>query len=45
LSTGISKALLPTTAGLVTAIASLYFSINLQQRARIEIHKVSDKLV
>ncbi|MCB1858001.1 MAG: MotA/TolQ/ExbB proton channel family protein [Gammaproteobacteria bacterium] len=45
LSSGISKALLPTTAGLVTAIAALFFSINLQQRAETEINRVRDKLV
>ncbi|MCP3866903.1 MAG: MotA/TolQ/ExbB proton channel family protein [Gammaproteobacteria bacterium] len=44
LSVGISKALLPTTAGLVTAIAGLYFSNDLQQRSRTQIHQVSDKL-
>ncbi len=45
LSSGISKALLPTTAGLVTAIAALFFSINLRQRAETEINRVRDRLV
>ena len=31
---GISRALLPTTAGLVTSIAGLYFSTDLSRRAR-----------
>jgi len=41
---GISRALLPTTAGLTTAIAGLYFSVNLKHRARIEQQKARDRL-
>ncbi len=33
---GISKALLPTTAGLVTAIIGLYFSVDLDRRTRLK---------
>lgn len=42
---GISRALLPTTAGLTTAIAGLYFSANLKHRARIEQQKARDRLI
>lgn len=41
---GISRALLPTTAGLTTAIAGLYFSVNLKHRAKIEQQKAQDRL-
>lgn len=41
---GISRALLPTTAGLTTAIAGLYFSVNLRHRAKIEQQKAQDRL-
>lgn len=41
---GISRALLPTTAGLTTAIVGLYFSANLKHRARIEQQKAQDRL-
>lgn len=41
---GISRALLPTTAGLTTAIAGLYFSANLKHRAKIEQQKAQDRL-
>ncbi len=44
LASGISVALITTTAGLVTAISGLFFSANLQQRAKTEIHKVADHL-
>lgn len=41
---GISQALLPTTAGLTTAIAGLYFSVNLRHRAKIERQRAQDQL-
>lgn len=41
---GISRALLPTTAGLTTAIVGLYFSVNLRHRAKIEQQRARDRL-
>ncbi|MCG8324024.1 MAG: MotA/TolQ/ExbB proton channel family protein [Thiotrichales bacterium] len=41
---GISRALLPTTAGLVTSIAGLYFSTDLKQRARSRTDQARDHL-
>lgn len=41
---GISRALLPTTAGLTTAIAGLYFSVNLRHRAKVERQRAQDRL-
>lgn len=41
---GISRALLPTTAGLVTSIAGLYFSTDLNRRARSQLDKTRDLL-
>ena len=41
---GISRALLPTTAGLVTSIAGLYFSTDLNRRARAQIEKTRELL-
>jgi biopolymer transport protein ExbB len=45
LASGISTALITTTAGLVTSLAGLYFSSNLEHMAEIEIHRTADKLV
>lgn len=41
---GISRALLPTTAGLTTAIVGLYFSVNLRHRAKVEGQRAQDRL-
>ncbi len=41
---GIGRALLPTTAGLTTAIAGLYFSVNLRHRAKVERQRAQDQL-
>lgn len=41
---GISRALLPTTAGLVTSIAGLYFSTDLNQRAKNKTDQARDHL-
>ncbi len=41
---GISRALLPTTAGLTTAIVGLSFSVNLRHRARLERQQAQDRL-
>lgn len=41
---GISRALLPTTAGLVTSIAGLYFSNDLNRRARAHTDSARDLL-
>jgi len=44
LASGISTALLTTTAGLVTSLSGLYFSASLKQRAVLETHKAADQL-
>jgi len=41
---GISRALLPTTAGLVTSLAGLYFSTDLKNRTDIYAEKAKDLL-
>ncbi len=41
---GISRALLPTTAGLVTSIAGLYFSTDLSRRASVRTDEARDHL-
>ncbi len=45
LASGISTALITTTAGLVTSLAGLYFISNLEHMAELEIHRAADKLV
>lgn len=45
LAAGISEALLTTTAGLVTAIAGLYFGAHLRRRAQVESNRLADRLV
>ena len=42
---GVSRATIPTMAGMVVAISGLYFSVRLQRRAKIEVQKLSDQLV
>jgi len=42
---GVSKATVPTMAGMTVAISGLYFSYRLQRKAKIEIQKISDRLV
>ncbi len=44
MATGISRALLPTTAGLVTSLAGLYFSSDLDRRAKLQAEKAQDLL-
>ncbi len=44
MASGISRALLPTTAGLVTSLAGLYFSSDLDRRARLQAEKAQDLL-
>lgn len=43
-ASGISQALLTTTAGLVTSISGLYFSTHLQYRVKIEAQRAADLL-
>lgn len=45
MAAGISQALLTTAAGLVTSLTGLYFSSNLENRAKVEIQKASDLLI
>jgi len=44
MASGISRALLPTTAGLVTSMAGLYFSSDLDRRAKLQAEKAQDLL-
>ncbi len=44
MATGISRALLPTTAGLVTSLVGLYFSSDLDRRAKLQAEKAQDLL-
>lgn len=44
MASGISRALLPTTAGLVTSLAGLYFSSDLNRRAKLQAEKAQDLL-
>jgi biopolymer transport protein ExbB len=44
MAAGISRALLPTIAGLVTALAGLYFSADLNHRVKIQLEQAKDLL-
>jgi biopolymer transport protein ExbB len=44
MASGISRALLPTTAGLVTSLLGLYFSSDLDRRAKLRAEKAQDLL-
>lgn len=44
MAAGISRALLPTIAGLVTALAGLYFTSDLDRRVRLNLEKAKDQL-
>lgn len=44
MANGISRALLPTIAGLVTALAGLYFSTDLDRRVRVQLEQAKDLL-
>lgn len=44
MAAGISRALLPTTAGLVTALVGLYFTSDLNHRVKIQTEKAKDLL-
>ena len=45
MAAGISKATLPTMAGLVTAVAGIAFSTVLERRAERAVSKLEDKLI
>jgi biopolymer transport protein ExbB len=44
MASGVSKATIPTMAGLVAALSGLYFATWLEQKARTEVEKVEDLL-
>lgn len=44
MAAGISRALLPTIAGLVTALAGLFFSSDLDKRLKTQLEEARDKL-
>lgn len=44
MASGISRALLPTIAGLVTALAGLYFSSDLDRRVKLYLERAKDLL-
>lgn len=41
---GVSKATIPTMAGMVAALSGLWFSAHLEKKARVEVEQVEDKL-
>ena len=45
MASGVSKATIPTTAGMVAALSGLYFSVRLQRFARDESEKLADQMV
>lgn len=45
MATGVTKATIPTMAGMVAALSALYPSVSLQQRARSETQRTADLLV
>jgi biopolymer transport protein ExbB len=45
MASGVSKATIPTMAGMVASISGLYFSTALDRRSRREVQKVADELV
>ena len=44
MASGISRATLPTMAGMVVALPGLYFCLQLEQRARISTQRLADRL-
>jgi biopolymer transport protein ExbB len=44
MAAGVSKATIPTMAGMVAALSGLYFSVQLQKFAKDESHKLADKM-
>jgi len=44
MASGVSKATIPTMAGMVAAISGLYFSVRLQRFARDEAEKLADQM-
>jgi biopolymer transport protein ExbB len=44
MASGVSKATIPTMAGLVAALSGLYFATWLEKKARTEVEKVEDLL-
>jgi len=45
MASGVSKATIPTMAGMVAALSGLYFSVRLQRFARDESEKLADQMV
>ena len=44
MATGVSKATIPTMAGMVVAISGLYFSVRLQRFAKTESERLGDRM-
>ena len=44
MATGVSKATIPTMAGMVAAISGLYYSVRLQRFARDEAERLADRM-
>jgi biopolymer transport protein ExbB len=44
MASGVSKATIPTMAGMVAALSGIIFSVRLQRRARSETEKLADRL-
>jgi biopolymer transport protein ExbB len=45
MASGVSKATIPTMAGMVASLSGLFFSAALERRARREVQEVADKMV
>ncbi|WP_353252192.1 MotA/TolQ/ExbB proton channel family protein [Salinisphaera sp. PC39] len=44
MASGVSRATIPTMAGMVVALSGLYFGTRLPQRARLEVRRLADRL-
>lgn len=44
MASGVSKATIPTMAGMVAALSGIVFSVRLQRRAQVETEKLTDRL-
>lgn len=44
MASGVSRATVPTMAGMVVAISGFIFSVQLERRAEFEVHRIADRL-
>jgi biopolymer transport protein ExbB len=45
MASGVSKATIPTMAGMVAALSGLYFSVSMERFARRETDRVADRMI